>query len=387
MIDKRQQVALYIHIPFCDRRCPYCHFYCFVNRDEALPLRYCENLARELSTHADLLQGKISSVYFGGGTPSALTPRAREFLCRWMCEELGPFLQADAEITLEVNPESALPDTLDAWVEAGVNRISVGIQSMDQEVLSFLGRLNTPASNRRALELCCERVANLSIDLILATPTSSAGALESSLELVQDYPITHLSAYLLEIHPETRFGRDVAQRRWTPRPGEEQAASYLSAVEYLGSVGFEHYELSNFARAGKTSKHNQSYWAGTSYLGLGASAHSFDGSQRWWNLSDAGGWCEALEQGHSPVAGSEVLGAAQRRDEEILLGLRTCRGLDPHWLQGRRALWDAWIGAGYAEIAAGRPRLTPKGWLVMDEIAPVLAQSEDPYSTHRERRT
>ena len=387
MSAERRQLALYIHIPFCDRRCPYCHFYCFVNKDEALPLRYSENLARELSTHADLLQGKISSVYFGGGTPSALSAGAREFLCHWMREELGPLLQTDAEITLEVNPESALPGTLDAWVEAGVNRISVGIQSMDQEVLSFLGRLNTPSSNRRALELCSERVTNLSVDLILATPTSSTGALESSLALVHEYPITHLSAYLLEIHPETRFGREVAQGRWTPRPGEEQAASYLSAVEFLGSAGFEHYELSNFARAGKTSKHNQSYWEGTSYLGLGASAHSFDGLRRWWNLSDAGAWCEALEQGRSPEAGSEILDAAQRRDEEILLGLRTCRGLDPHWLQGRRALWDAWIEAGYAEIAAGRPRLTPQGWLVMDEIARVLAQSEGQDSTHREART
>jgi len=387
MIEERRQVALYIHIPFCDRRCPYCHFYCFVNKDEALPLRYAKNLARELSTHAELLQGKISSVYFGGGTPSALTARSREFLCRWMREELGPFLQADAEITLEVNPESALPDTLDSWVQAGVNRISVGIQSMDQEVLSFLGRLNTPASNRRALELCCERVENLSIDLILATPKSPAGALQSSLELVREYPITHLSGYLLEIHPQTRFGREVAQGRWMPRPGEEQAATYLNAVEFLGAAGFQHYELSNFARAGKTSKHNQSYWAGTSYLGLGASAHSFDGSRRWWNLSDAAAWCEAIEQGRAPQAGSEVLDATQRRDEEILLGLRTSEGLDPRWLKGRQALWEAWIRAGYAEIEAGRPRLTPRGWLVMDEIARVLAQSEDPDSTRREART
>lgn len=387
MIAERRQVALYVHIPFCDRRCPYCHFYCFVNKDEALPLRYVKNLGRELSARTELVQPEISSVYFGGGTPSALTAAARDHLCRWMREELGPHLSPDAEITLEVNPESALPETLDSWVEAGVNRISVGIQSMDEGVLSFLGRLNTPASNHRALKLCCERVTNLSVDLILATPESPPGALESSLDLVYDYPITHVSAYLLEIHPETRFGREVAQGRWAPRPGEEQAASYLAAVEDLRVAGFEHYELSNFARAGKTSKHNQSYWAGTSYLGLGASAHSYDGARRWWNLADAGRWCETLERGGKPEAGSEVLDASQRRDEEILLGLRTSRGLDPHWLQGRRALWEAWIEAGYAEIAVGRPRLTPRGWLVMDEIARVLAQSEDPDSTHHEAST
>jgi oxygen-independent coproporphyrinogen-3 oxidase len=375
MSHEDRGVALYVHIPFCDRRCPYCHFYCFVNKDDALPLRYTEALARELALHSERLDEGISSIYFGGGTPSVLDGQARDSLCRWLQEELGPYLLPDAELTLEVNPESARPEALDVWVDAGVNRISLGIQSMDQSVLSFLGRLNTPESNCRALNLCCERVENLSIDLILATPGIEADALGSSLELVKQFPITHLSAYLLEIHPETRFGRDVAQGRWAPRPDEEQAKTYLAAVEFLKEAGFEHYELSNFARDGLFSRHNQSYWSGRTYLGLGASAHSFDGERRWWNLSDADAWCAALEQERSGVAGIELLDAKQKRDEEILLGLRTRAGLDPGWLSGRRELWREWIGAGYAEIDAGRPRLTPSGWLVMDEIARVLAAS------------
>jgi oxygen-independent coproporphyrinogen-3 oxidase len=367
--------ALYLHIPFCDRRCPYCHFYCFVNRDPALPLRYVQALAREFGLYAPHFPREISSVYVGGGTPTALTTSARRFLCSWLRGELREVLRPGAEITLEVNPESASVETLDRWVEAGVNRISLGVQSMDPVVLRFLGRLNTPSSNRRALQLACERVENVSIDLILATPAGQSMDAASSLNLVQEFPVTHVSAYLLEIHPTTRFGRDVARGRWTPRGDEEQAAIYLEAVESLREAGFTPYELSNFARRGLRSFHNQSYWSGRSYLGLGASAHSFHRARRWWNRSDAQAWCQAVESGRRGIEGEEEIDAVRARDEELLLGLRTSEGLDPSWLLGRESLWQHWVRAGYAEIEDARPRLTPSGWLVMDEIARVLASS------------
>ena len=362
-------LSLYLHIPFCDRRCPYCHFTCFVNRDPTLPLRYVRALAREYALYRHDFPGPISTVYIGGGTPTALDAPAREFLCAWFTDELAGDLSAGAEITLEVNPESAWPETIDPWIEAGVNRLSLGVQSMDPQVLEFLGRLNTPASNRRACALAAGRVDNLSVDFILSTPADSLAAMENSLNLVEEFPITHVSAYLLEIHPTTRFGREVQRGTWVPLPTSQQADRYLRAVEILRERGLLPYELSNFAREGMRCRHNQAYWTGANYLGLGVSAHSHHQGTRWWNLENAARYCQSIEEGILPVAGKEELSSQQKREEEVLLGLRTLHGLDASWEKGHRELWREWIGAGYAVKDGQRLVLTAAGWLVMDEIA------------------
>ena len=379
MSDESRQrgFSLYVHIPFCDVRCPYCHFYCFVNRDPSLPLRYVKGLATELRLQLDTGQFEppLRSVYFGGGTPTALSPAARNEACRWLAEELSPLLAEDAEITLEANPESSWPESLAPWVAAGVNRISLGIQSMDVETLRFLGRLNTPASNRRALELACRLVDNVSIDLIIATPGSDWPSTRHSLEQLLAGPVDHVSAYLLEVHKGTRFGREVRDGRWKETPDDAQAELYLRMVEWLDRRGFVHYEVSNFAQAGRESRHNQAYWEGTSYLGLGPSAHSFDAHRRRWNLSDARHWCESLERGVLPPFEDEELGEVERRDEELLLGLRTRRGVSRSWLAGNEALWAAWVAAGLAQSQGQRLRLTPKGWLIMDQIVERLSES------------
>ncbi len=377
MNDREGNLALYLHLPFCDRRCPYCHFTCFVNRDPSLPLRYVKALAVEFDRARRDVDAPIGTVYVGGGTPTALEPRAREWICRWFAEELAGQLAPNTEITLEVNPESAWPESLDPWIEAGVNRLSLGIQSMDPQVLDFLGRLNTPASNRRALSLAAERVENLSVDFILATPGSSMESMEAGLRLVEEFPISHVSAYLLEIHGKTRFGREVESGRWEPLPGDEQARRYLYAVRWLQERGFQPYELSNFARDGKVSRHNQAYWSGASYLGLGVSAHSHHRGVRWWNVQEVSPWLERIEAGRLPIAGRERLNAKERREEELLLGLRTRRGVPVAGERGHRALWEQWIRAGYALRDGGRYRLTPAGWLVMDEIVLRLLRAED----------
>lgn len=346
-----------------------------MNRDPALPRRYAQAVVNEWAAQAPGFPERIQSVYLGGGTPSALSPEGRELLCAWILDDLGPHLAPDAEVTLEVNPESAWPETLDPWIEAGVNRLSIGVQSMDPEVLSFLGRLNTPDSNRRALELACQRVDNVSLDLILATPPDGPHGLAASLALLDEYPVAHLSAYLLEVHAGTRFGRDVDAGRWHPRPDEDQAETYLRLVEDLAGRGFEHYEVSNFSLPERASRHNQAYWGGGSYCGLGASAHSYRSDERWWNLADARAWCLRIEAGEEGSAGREFLDADTRRDEELLLGLRTRAGLDPRWREGREALWDAWESSGLVEPGSERPRLTPQGWLVMDQIVERLSRS------------
>jgi oxygen-independent coproporphyrinogen-3 oxidase len=371
---QRPAASLYVHIPFCDVRCPYCHFYCFVSRDPHLPLRYVRALARELALRRETVVslGGLESVYFGGGTPSALPPDARAEACRWLAEDVAPLLRPGAELTLEANPESAWPETLRPWVDAGINRISLGVQSMDQQVLTFLGRLNTPRSNLRALDLACRLVENVSADLILATPVGDWARTEASLAALAAVPITHVSGYLLEIHAETRFGRDAAAGRLLPRPDDDQAEIYLRAVDWLTQRGFAAYELSNFGQPGCESRHNQRYWKRLPYFGLGASAHSFHGERRWENHRDAVRYCDQLEQGAAPVAWTEELSSRQRRLEELLLGLRMAEGIAWGAVAGREMLLAAWAAEGLVVRRGGRLAATPKGWLVLDRIVAQL---------------
>lgn len=369
MATPTQAWSLYVHVPFCDVRCPYCHFTCFVNRDLDLPDRYVRALVREFETARERLGvEELTTVYFGGGTPTALPPSARDRMATWLADDLAPRTLEGAEITLEANPESLWPESLEAWVDAGVNRVSLGIQSMQPEVLAFLGRLNTPASNLRALELACANVENVSADLIVGTPPDRWAWLHRSLEAITAQPISHVSAYLLEIHADTRFGRDVAAGRWVPREDDDQADQYLRMVEDLGGRGFEAYELSNFAQPGRESRHNSRYWTRDRYLGLGPSAHSHDGSRRWWNLRDTQEWCAAVEERGEAVAEHEDLDWRAVRQERVLLGLRRREGIPASWVETRRAVVDRLTEVGLLRREGGRVRATAEGWLVLDDL-------------------
>jgi oxygen-independent coproporphyrinogen-3 oxidase len=364
---------VYVHVPFCDVRCPYCHFACFVNRIPGFELRYVRALRREFEASLERFgELRLASVYFGGGTPSALPPEARAELCQWVDEELRPRLEPGAEVTLEANPESLDREGLRDWVGAGVNRLSIGVQSMEPRVLEFLGRLNTPQSNLAALELACTLVENVSADLIVASPEDAPAALQRSVQAITSFPVSHLSAYLLEIHPDTRFGRDVQAGRWSPMPSDRQAELYLELVSGLEARGFEAYELSNFAQPGRESRHNQRYWTRDAYLGLGPSAHSFRAERRWWNLRDAGPWCEALESGASAVDAEETLDRQAIRTERILLGLRRRAGVPEEWLSSREAFVDECVRAGWLRRGEGRVAATVQGWLLLDELLPRL---------------
>jgi oxygen-independent coproporphyrinogen-3 oxidase len=366
--------SLYIHIPFCDVRCPYCHFYCFVNKDEALPLRYVDALRAETDRYrrAGLLGDAIPSIYFGGGTPSAVDGAALDAICEWLAEELMPLAAPDVEVTIEMNPESTIAERLAKWVDAGVNRVSLGLQSMDSGILEFLGRWNTPQSNLRALDLVCSQIENVSADLILGTPDSTWSTTLQTIDAFAAHPIQHVSAYLLEIHRTTRFGRDVAAGRWAPQPDEDQSDLYLRAGEWLGERGFAAYELSNYAQPGFESRHNSRYWERKSYVGLGASSHSFLDERRYWNVSDASAYCERVEAEGSAYEGEEFLGPDERRTELLLLGLRTARGIPLELCAGAESLISAWSREGLVERSNGRLRATPEGWLVLDQLVSQL---------------
>jgi oxygen-independent coproporphyrinogen-3 oxidase len=369
-------VGLYVHIPFCDVRCPYCHFYCFVNQDAALPERYVQALRAEFSRlqEAGLIR-RLRSVYFGGGTPTALRGAAHASLCTWLGEELRPLCEANAEITIEANPESVSAQALAIWAQAGVNRVSLGLQSMHEPTLRFLGRLNTPDSNRKALDVACAAVPRVSIDLIVGTPQSRWEDLAGGLDEIFRWPVGHVSAYLLELHGETRFGRDFARGKLLPQPDEEQCAIYLALVDALAARGLAAYELSNFARPNEEARHNSIYWTREPYLGLGASSHSFAHEHRWWNHADARRYCAELESDAAPTADFERLDERARADERLLLGLRTRRGLALSELP-ESPLTRALCGEGLAQVDSERFRLSPAGWLLLDQIVAQLAHSQ-----------
>lgn len=361
--------SLYVHVPFCEVRCPYCHFACFVNTDPELPARFARAVRREWQWHRERGRAqRVETVYFGGGTPSALPPRAREELAAWLLEDLGPSLVPGAEVTLEVNPESARAAELSAWIAAGVNRVSLGVQSMDPQVLGFLGRKNTPASNLVALDLVCSLVPAVSADLIVGSPPDGWPSMLRSLEAIAARPVDHVSAYLLEIHASTRFGRDVAAGRWTEKPDQEQSELYLAMSRWLAERGYEAYELSNFAQPGCHSRHNRRYWSRRPYLGLGPSSHSFEAERRWSNPADTGAWLTAVEAGEPARDLDERLDHRAIRRERVLLGLRTREGVPLDWVEDRRPWWRQAAGAGLLREADGALVCTPEGWLLLDQI-------------------
>jgi len=358
-----------VHVPFCDVRCPYCHFSCFVNRDQDLFDRWAMAIRTQFGRMREHFGVReLASIYFGGGTPTALPPSARSTMVQLLADEMMPMLAVGGEVTLECNPESAWPESLTPWVDAGVNRLSLGLQSMDPTVLEFLGRLNTPDSNRRALDLACSLVDEVSIDLIAASPPDGRQTLLSAIDEVLQWPVRHVSAYLLEIHAATRFGRDLKAGRLVPRPDDEQAGIYRAMAASLSGHGLSAYELSNFAVEGSQSRHNRRYWLRQAYLGLGPSAHSNVGAWRWAELRDTASWCEAVESDRALLEDLEQLGPNEVRDERILLGLRLREGIEADLLEGREALVREFSKAGLLVQESGRVAATLDGWLLLDQI-------------------
>jgi oxygen-independent coproporphyrinogen-3 oxidase len=350
-------------------RCPYCHFSCFVNRDAGLFDRWASSVVHQFQRMREhFAVDRVASVYFGGGTPTALPPASRSVISRWLADDLRPLLDDAAEVTLECNPESAWPESLGPWIDAGVNRLSLGLQSMDAGVLEFLGRLNTPDANRRVLDLACSLVDNISADLIVASPPDAAATLQASVEEIIAWPVRHVSAYLLEIHAATRFGRDLNSGRLIPKPDGEQADLYRLLVDQLGRAGLNAYELSNFARPGFEALHNRRYWTRRPYLGVGPSAHSNIDRWRWAEVRDTGQWCTGVESGTALMEDLEELGAKEIREERILLGLRLEEGIPASELVDRERLVREFTRAGLLRRQGDRVAATVDGWLLLDQI-------------------
>ncbi len=360
--------GLYVHIPFCPQVCPYCSFAVTTPRPR-LHQRYVEALCAELrARRSEGLSGPLDTVYFGGGTPTLLEPSLLGQVLAEIRVLYG--LVPDAELTVEANPEGADSRRFAALREMGFNRLSLGIQSFADQSLRLLGRRHDQA---QAVAACAAArlagFANLNLDLIFAIPGAPPGDWQHSLQSALAQRPEHLSTYALTIEEGTPFAKHEREGRLVPLAEDGQASAYEGAVAQLEGAGFEHYEVSNFARPGFHSHHNWGYWQGGQYLGVGLAAHSLLGGRRSWNQRRLAAYLEAVEEGRSPEAGGEVLDPAAARGESLWLGLRTSAGIALEPGLAERERFRALVAAGYLELRGGRVGLTRQGFVLADALS------------------
>jgi oxygen-independent coproporphyrinogen III oxidase len=365
---------LYVHVPFCARRCSYCDFAIAVRKFVPVDA-FIDGVAREVALRVpDRLT--LDTLYLGGGTPSRLGGEGLARLIGAILERAS--LAPDAEVTVEANPEDVTDRRARAWHDAGVNRLSLGAQSFEESVLAWMHRTHAAADVSRAVSFARDAgIENVSLDLIFATPAELPRDWRRDLDAAIALEPAHVSLYGLTVEPGTPLARWRARGEAREAPEERFEQEFLDAHNRLTAAGYDHYEVSNYARPGRGSRHNAAYWARVPYLGLGPSAHSFDGRSRWWNVSAYAEWQRTVSGGGDPIADREVLTAEQAEAERAYLGLRTSRGLDVP--VGAANVVGRWAEAGWATIAHDVVRLTPLGWLRLDALAagltPVASRS------------
>ena len=357
---------LYVHVPFCARRCVYCDFSIAV-RPVVPESEYVRALAAELDGRHAQSRFTLRTLYFGGGTPSKLGGPGVATLLTMLGDRVA-FLPG-AEITLEANPEDVTPETVRAWRSAGINRLSLGVQSFDERTLAWMHRTHDADAAHRAIAVARDGgIPEISADLIFATPADAPRSWERDLDIVLALQLPHLSVYGLTVEPRTPLGRWVGRREVTESPEETFEAEFLRAHATLTASGLEHYEVSNYGRPGHHSRHNWSYWLRKPYGGLGPSAHEFDGISRHWNIGAYAAWAAAAESGGKTTEGTEVLDADAIVAEEVYLGLRTNAGLQIE--PSEAGMVTPWVQTGWATLStAGRLILTALGWLRLDTLA------------------
>lgn len=374
------KTGIYVHIPFCQAICNYCNF----NRglhDDGLRQRYVGALVADIRGFADPTI-EADTIFFGGGTPSLLTPA-----------ELGRIIQAcrdsfdlspDAEITVEANPESSTPATLEGFRGAGANRLSFGVQSFRDEELRRLGRLHSSAGAREAVRVA--RAAgfdNLSLDLMMWLPGQSTEEWLSSVDALVEQQPDHASLYLLEIYPNAPLRDEMARAGWSVAPDEDAAAMYEEGLARLDRAGFEQYEISNVARpASRRSRHNLKYWQEGEWLGFGSGAHATFRGERWRTVSGTTDYIDRVSAGQDVRLDRRTLADEERLEEALFMGLRLTAGLDLDFVQGRHGI-DIWarygqdlapyVSAGLLVHEPGRRlALTRNGMLLANDVMAVF---------------
>ncbi len=383
---------LYIHVPFCVRRCSYCDFSIAVRKripaEEYVNTVLAELVMQRRSSPGwvdpgavarggggvgGTLEPGLDTLYLGGGTPSLLPVPELSRLITSLLQAFPSSSPLALEATLEANPEDVTPENARAWRDAGVNRVSLGAQSFDDRVLAWMHRSHDAARIGAAVHaLRGAGIDNISLDLIFALPEELQRDWGRDLDLALALLPSHLSLYGLTVEERTPLARWISRGAASPPDDERYAAEYLLAHERLAAAGYHFYEISNTARDGQRSRHNSAYWSGRSYVGLGPAAHSFDGRARRWNLSAWEAYRRAVQTGRSPIESEEVLTPEQRDLERLYLSLRTDEGVsqsDYPTIGASGALSRGWV-----ELRDGRVRCTAEGWLRLDALVHALTR-------------
>jgi oxygen-independent coproporphyrinogen III oxidase len=358
---------LYIHIPFCLQICPYCSFY----KDIAGPGK-ADPLVAAVVREAELFgQGAVPrTIFVGGGTPTALSVTQLERLFTGLREHLD--FSGVEEFTIEMNPATVTTRKAELLRDFGVNRVSMGVQSWDPDLLKLLGRVHDAEQVRKSFAILrAAGFENLNLDLIYGIPGQTLAQWQDSLQRTIDLGPEHISAYCLTYEEDTEFFERMARGEFH-EDAESDAAFFECGVSLLRIAGYAQYEISNYARPGRECGHNLAYWEGADYLGLGPSAWSTVGERRWQNMPDAAAYVRAVRAGVRPVRDEEILPAATREAEKIAFGLRMNAGIDPSRLAERRELVAGLREEGLLEDHGPRVRLTERGRLLADEIAAEL---------------
>ena len=362
--------GIYIHIPFCRQACHYCNFHFSTS------LRYKNELLaallKEIELQKDYLENEpVETIYFGGGTPSLLQIEDLRFQIDKIRKTFD--VLDDAEITLEANPDDINEEKLTGWKEVGINRLSIGIQSFFEEDLLWMNRAHNAQQAIDNLQIAIHQFSNITIDLIYGHPLLTNEKWKQNVEKVVAFNIPHISCYALTVEPKTPLSKMIKEKKKEDVQQEKQAEQFLLLMQWLEDAGYEHYEISNFAKPGFRSRHNSSYWQGKKYLGLGPSAHSFNSESRQWNISNNSTYIESLEKNIIPFE-KEILTPSQKINEYIMTALRTKEGLDLDKLSGfvsheLRAASKKFIESGNLILKENKLILTKKGKLFADGIA------------------
>ena len=363
-----------MHIPFCKQACTYCNFHFTTS------LRYKDDLVKAMAAEAEAekayLNGEtVHTIYFGGGTPSRLELADLEQLLSAIRQNYP--VAAHTEVTLEANPDDITKEALQAWKALGINRLSIGIQSFFEEELRWMNRAHNSQQAIGNLRLAIETFPNITIDLIYGSPLLSDEMWEQNVKTAIALGIPHLSCYALTVEEKTPLHKNILLHKTVDVDSDKQARQFLQLMHWLRDAGYEHYEVSNFAKPGFRSRHNSAYWKGVPYLGLGPSAHSFNGTERRWNIANNPVYIKSMRENASQRE-VEVLTPEQQLNETIMISLRTAEGIDlgkieNTWGEGEknRLLQDLskYINTGLVQMNHHHAQLTDEGMLRADGIA------------------
>lgn len=366
--------GLYIHIPFCKKACHYCNFHFSTNQKHKQD--FIEALCKELQLRAkEFKSTPLESIYFGGGTPSLLSLEDLNTIFHTIDNSYN--IKTDAEITLEANPDDLLLKKIQALASTPINRLSIGIQSFFDEDLQLMNRTHSAKEARRCIEMATSYFDNITIDLLYGMPQMSNVRWQKNLQIAFDLKLNHLSCYALTVEPKTALAYFIKTAQYPPLNDAVAAQHFQTLVTATTKAGFTHYEVCSFGKPGYFSKHNTSYWLGKPYLGVGPSAHSFDGKNRSWNVSNNKQYINTIAKNESPLT-SELLTLENRFNEYIMTGLRTMWGVSLKRIEEEFGLGvqisllknaHGYLASETLKIEDAHLKMTPKGQFLTDGIA------------------